>query len=192
MMQRYSDGSKKIERKTIEKNRRTHMKKLCVKLNSLIPSLFSQPFKLITQDSQFDHSIAYIEQLRKRIEVLKDKRDEALRSANDDTESNRCCNVKDNQSIVSCDSVSPSSTVEVQELDGGLKVILISSSRRKILFSKIYSIVEDGGAEVVKGGYTTVGDKVIYTLHAKARVTRIGIEVTSVHQKLLELMNRSS
>ncbi|KAI3807041.1 hypothetical protein L1987_22961 [Smallanthus sonchifolius] len=191
-MQRCNDGSKKIKRKTIEKNRRTHMKKLCFKLNSLIPSLFSQPFKLITQESQFDHSIAYIEQLRKRIEVLKDKRDEALRTVNDDIESNRCCNVKDNRSVVSCEGVSPSSTVEVQELDGGLKVTLISSSRRKVLFSKIISIVEDGGAEVVKGGYTTVGDKVIYTLHAKARVTRIGIEVTSVHQKLLELMNRSS
>ncbi|KAL9998770.1 putative transcription factor bHLH family [Helianthus debilis subsp. tardiflorus] len=45
MMQISNDG-KKIDRKTIEKNRRTHMKKLCFKLNSLVPSLSSQPFKV--------------------------------------------------------------------------------------------------------------------------------------------------
>ncbi|MFS7910724.1 putative transcription factor bHLH family [Helianthus anomalus] len=180
MMQISNDG-KKIDRKTIEKNRRTHMKKLCFKLNSLVPSLSSQPFKLFTQESQFDHSIAYIEHLRKRIEVLKDKRNEALKYVND------------YPSALSCEGVStPPSTVEVHDLDGGLKVLLISNIEKNISFSEIISIVEEGGAEVVKGGYTIADDKVIYTLHAKARVTRIGIEIESVHQKLQELINRSS
>ncbi|KAI7743647.1 hypothetical protein M8C21_016143 [Ambrosia artemisiifolia] len=172
MMQISDDGSKKIDRKTIEKNRRTHMKKLCFKLNSLVPSLSSQPFK--------------------RIEVLKGKRNEALRYLNGTSKNNPCSNVKDDQLSVRCKGVrTQQSKVEVDDLDGGLKVLLISNSERKIPFSKIISIVEDGGAEVVKGGYTSVDDKVIYTLHAKARYTRLGIEVASVQQKLQELINQS-
>ncbi|KAK1427631.1 hypothetical protein QVD17_16322 [Tagetes erecta] len=192
MMQRCDDGSKKIDRKIIEKNRRTEMKKLCFKLNSLVPSLISQPFKLITQESQFDQSIAYIEHLRDNIEVLKGKRDEALKIVNDANKNNVQGDIKDDQSSVSCNDTCLSSTVEIQEVDGGLKVLLITSLEEKILFSKVISIVNDGGAEVVNAGYTTLGDKVIYTLHAMARVTRIGIEVTSIHQKLQELINQSS
>ncbi|KAK1427627.1 hypothetical protein QVD17_16318 [Tagetes erecta] len=175
-----------------EKNRRTEMKKLCIKLNSLIPSLISQPFKLITQESQFDQSIAYIEQLRDRIEVLKVKRNEALNIVNVAGKNNTRCNAKDYRPTLSCDVVNPSSTVEVQEVDGGLKVHLITSLEGKVLFSEVISIVEDGGAKVVKGGYTTIGDKIIYTLHAMARVTRIGMEVTSINQKLQELIKQSS
>ncbi|XP_076895654.1 transcription factor bHLH162-like [Bidens hawaiensis] len=182
MMQISNDDSKKIERKTKEKNRRVHMKNLCYKLNSLVPSLSSQHDKLFTQESQFDHSIAYIEQLRKRIEVLKDKRNEALRFVHDGRSNNPLCKVID-------DPTPP--TVEVEDLNGGLRVLLISSLKKKIPFSEIINIVEDGGAEVVKGGYTTVADSVIYTLHAKARFMRLGIEVTSIHQKLQELVNGS-
>ncbi|XP_076951106.1 transcription factor bHLH162-like [Bidens hawaiensis] len=195
MMQKSKGGSKKMERKIIEKNQRIHMKQLCFKLNSLVPSLSSQHFKLFMQESQFDHSIAYIEQLRQRIEVLKHKRNEALRSANE--KGNPLCNVTlaDEWSTLSCGgaivSTPPTSpsTLEVHDLDGGLKVLLIIGLERKISFPEIINIVEEGGAEVVKGGYTTIDDKVIYTLHAKARFTRIGIEVTSVHQKLQELIN---
>ncbi|XP_076933263.1 transcription factor bHLH162-like [Bidens hawaiensis] len=173
MMHISEGGSKKMERKIIEKNRRIHMKQLCFKLNSLVPSLSSQHSKLFTQESQFDHSIAYIEQLRKRIQVLKNKRNEALRSANQ--KSNPLCNVTDDWSTWSCGGATIStpptlpSTLEVQDLDGGLKVLLIVGLERKILFPEIINIVEEGGAEVVKGGYTTIDDKVIYTLHAKVR-----------------------
>lgn len=122
--------------------------------------------QLITQESQFDQSIAYIEQLRDRIEVLKAKKDEALRIVNDRGKSDMRWTIKDDQSTVSCDGTSPPSTVEVQEVDGGLKVLLITSLERKVLLSKVISIVEDGGAEVLKAGYTTTCDNVIYTLHA--------------------------
>ncbi|XP_076946759.1 transcription factor bHLH162-like [Bidens hawaiensis] len=165
------------------------MKNLCYKLNSLVPSLSSQHDKLFTQESQFDHSIAYIEQLRKRIEVLKDKRNEALRFVNDGISNNPLCKVIDDPSAVSYEGATVSTpptppTVEVEDLNGGLRVLLISSPKKKIHFSEIINIVEDGGAEVVNGGYTTTDDKVIYTLHAKARFMRLGIEVTSIHQKL--------
>ncbi|KAD6118925.1 hypothetical protein E3N88_10196 [Mikania micrantha] len=171
MMQRQDGSLEKIERKIIEKNRRTQMKTLCFKLNSLVPSLLSQPSKLITQESQFNHSIAHIEELKKRIDILKDNRDKLINGEKD----NKFYNFRDGQpdDAVSCDSVTIPPAMELQELEGGLKVIFISNPERKDLFSKIIGIVEDGGAEVVKGGYATLVDKVIYTIHAKVQITLI-------------------
>lgn len=190
-MKNCDDASKKLERKAIEKNRRIHMKGLCCKLNSLVPCLSSQPYKLFSQENQFDQSTVYIEQLKKRIELLKAKKDEASRCVNNGCENDLCCNVKDDQLVVSYDSASQP-TVEVKELDGGLQVLLTSKLARHFLFSEVISIVEDGGGEVVKGGYTIVDDKVIYTIHAKARVARIGVDITSVNEKLQKLINLTS
>nr|GEW72154.1 transcription factor bHLH162-like [Tanacetum cinerariifolium] len=148
MMQICEGSSKKPERKTLEKNRRIHMKGLCYKLNSLVPSLFSQPFKLTTQENQFDHSTVYIKQLQKRIELLKDKREEALRRKNDAS-----CSIDNNQKAAS--SWLP--TVEVKEFEGALQVFLTCNLERDFSLSQVFRIVEDGGGEVVKGGYTIVG-----------------------------------
>lgn len=46
-------------------------------------------------------------------------------------------------------------------------MLLTSNLERKFSLPQVVRIVEDGGGEVVKGGYTIVGDKVIYTIHAK-------------------------
>ncbi|PWA66871.1 achaete-scute transcription factor-related protein [Artemisia annua] len=188
MMLTCEGSSKKPERKTLEKNRRIHMKGLCYKLNSLIPSLSSQPFKLTTQENQFDQATAYIKQLRKRIELLKEKRDQALRLVNNGRNNDASCSIESKQKAVS--SWLP--TVEVKEFEGALQVFLTSNFERKFSLPQVVRIVEDGGGEVVKGGYTIVGDKVIYTIHAKARVTRIGVDVTGVHKELQELINGSS
>ncbi|GJV87526.1 transcription factor bHLH162-like protein [Tanacetum coccineum] len=134
------------------------MKGLCYKLNSLVPSLFSQPFKLTTQENQFDHSTVYIKQLQKRIELLKEKREEALRRKND-----ALCSIENNRKAAG--SWLP--TVEVKEFEGALQVFLTCNPEREFSLSQVFRIVEDGGGEVVKGGYTIVGDKVIYTIHAK-------------------------
>nr|XP_043636871.1 uncharacterized protein LOC122607866 [Erigeron canadensis] len=194
MMKKCDASFKKLDRKTVEKNRRNHMKYLCYKLHSMVPSLFFQPFKVFTQENQFDHSIAYIEQLQKRIKELKDRRDETSRLVNDGSknEQGRCCNTEilgNNNNIPSRDDIIKLDTVEVKELDNGLQVILTSNSVWNYSFSKVMSIVEDAGAEVVKGGYATVGDKVVYTLHAEAKVQRIGIDITSIHEKLQQLIN---
>ncbi|XP_024973078.1 transcription factor bHLH162-like isoform X2 [Cynara cardunculus var. scolymus] len=163
MMKKYDGGSRKLERKTIEKNRRIHMKNLCYKLTSVVPSLSSQPYKCFPQDSLFDQSAAYIKQLQNRIEQLKEKRDATSRLLNNGTRNDPSCY---DQPAVSCDGVRLP-TVEVKEFDDGLQVNLTSGSERNFTFSDVVRIVEDGGAEVVKSGYTTVGGKVFYTLHAQ-------------------------
>ncbi|KAJ9559771.1 hypothetical protein OSB04_004931 [Centaurea solstitialis] len=187
-MQKYDGGSRKLERKTIEKNRRSYMKDLCYKLTSLLPSFLSKPYKCFTQDSLFDQSIVYIKKLQKRVEQLKEKRDEISRLVDNDDRNDRvCCD----QPKVNCIGITLP-TVEIKEFNGGLQVFLTSGLKRNFTFSEVIRIVEDGGAEVVKVGYTTVGEKVFYTLHAQARVSRIGVEITSVYERLQELINRST
>ncbi|XP_024973238.1 uncharacterized protein LOC112511742 isoform X2 [Cynara cardunculus var. scolymus] len=186
MMKKCDGGSKKLERKTIEKNRRTHMKRLCDELTSLVPSLFSQSSK----DSIFDQSIAYIEQLQKIVERSTEKRIEASRLVNKRDRDNTDYDVRDDQPAVTCDGVRLP-TVEVKEFDDGLQVRLTSRSKRNFTFSDVVRIVEDGGGEVVNGGYTTLGEKVFYTLHAKARIPRIGVETTCIYERLQELINEA-
>lgn len=100
---------------------------------------------------------------------MKEKRDEALKLVKIGDKKDPSCKLNEDQSMVSFDGVKPPTTVEVKEVDGGLQVFLISKSGRNFPLSKVISIVEDGGAEVVKSGYTTVGDEVIHTLHAKVQ-----------------------
>ncbi|KAJ9559593.1 hypothetical protein OSB04_004753 [Centaurea solstitialis] len=166
-MQKCDGGSRKLERKTIEKNRRSYMKDLCNKLTSLLPSFFSKPYKCITQDSLFDQSARYIKQLRKRVEQLKEKRDETSRLVENDGRENRG---HYDQPKVNCDNIM-FPTVEIKEFDGGLQVLLTSNKlKMNFTFSEVIRIVEDGGAEIVKSGYTTVGEKVFYTLHAQVKL----------------------
>ncbi|XP_071688399.1 transcription factor bHLH162-like isoform X2 [Rutidosis leptorrhynchoides] len=182
-MNKCDQSSEKLDRKIVEKNRRIHMKGLCYELNSLIPSSFNQPNKIITQEDRYDQSIAYIEQLRSKIEVMKKKREEALRLVNNDNISDTSYDVRNRQVVVS------QSTIDVKEIEGGSQVFLTTKLEPNFSLSEVIRIVEDGGAEVFKGGYTTLGDKVIYTLHAKARFTRIGIDTTGVRKQLQELIN---
>ena len=125
--------------------------------------------QLTTQENQFDHATVYIKQLQKRIELLKEKRDQTLRFVNDRRKNAASCSIENKQKAVS--SWLP--TVEVKEFEGALQVFLTSNLERKFSLPQVVRIVEDGGGDVVKGGYTIVGDKVIYTIHAKVHCSFI-------------------
>ncbi|XP_047961656.1 transcription factor bHLH162-like, partial [Salvia hispanica] len=65
------DSKNKLERKTIEKNRRIRMKALSFKLVSIIPDRhFSQPKEFLSRQDQIDEAAAYIKILTERIEAL--------------------------------------------------------------------------------------------------------------------------
>ncbi|KAI4964273.1 hypothetical protein ZWY2020_006775 [Hordeum vulgare] len=183
----------KMERKDVEKNRRLHMKGLCLKLSSLIPaasphhhlrhyspsSSSSSPPSTnkdaATQLDQLDSAAAYINQLRARIDGLKRRKQAAL--------SGGC------SSSVSAGDYKPQTAaalpvIEVRHRDGTLDVALASEAGRPFRLHEVIAVMEQEGAEVVSASFSVVGDKIFYTVHSQALCPRIGLDAGRVAHRL--------
>jgi hypothetical protein len=147
----HSSGGCKLERKDVEKNRRLHMKGLCLKLSSLIPpaarhaSLLSEaaasasnPNKdAATQLDQLDSAAAYIKQLKERIESLKRRKEGGGKVGAAAAGSGAAAAVR-------------MPVVEVRCQDGAtLDVVLISAAGRPFKLHEVITALEEEGAEVV-------------------------------------------
>ncbi|XP_058087911.1 transcription factor bHLH162-like [Magnolia sinica] len=168
--------STKLERKAIEKNRRIHMKSLCFKLASLIPSHY--PKEGLSQQDQVDLAAAYIQKLQAKIEGLKEKRDLAM----------------------SIDGINKymrggmmigvgSPIIEVRDLGSTLEVVLISGLDRKFTTCDVISVLEEEGVDVVSANFSFTADKVIYIIHSQVTNSRVGFESGRVYQKLKDLVH---
>uniref|UniRef100_A0A2P2K3W1 Uncharacterized protein LOC105128559 n=1 Tax=Rhizophora mucronata TaxID=61149 RepID=A0A2P2K3W1_RHIMU len=168
----------KLERKTVEKNRRTHMKLLSFKLASLIPPHHCQSSNkdMVTQ---LDNAASYIKQLKDRIEKLKRIKEQATGSSSE-TEYSTATDGK----LLGLRLP----IVELRELGSTIEVLLISASNKNNMLPEVISILHEEGAEVVSASFTNVGDKVFHTIHAQVRISRVGVETTRVYQRLQELI----
>lgn len=200
-----SGGGCKLERKDVEKNRRLHMKGLCLKLSSLIPpaaaaaathaSLLSDAASAavssnpgnkqdaVTQLDQLDSAAAYIKQLQERIEALKQRKA-------------GCCN--GGGAATEAATAAAGSTgggggvrmpvIEVRCQDGTLDVVLISEAARPFKLHEVITVLEQEGAEVVSASFSVIGDKIFYTVHSQALSPRIGVDAARVSQRLHALL----
>uniref|UniRef100_A0A453DN33 BHLH domain-containing protein n=1 Tax=Aegilops tauschii subsp. strangulata TaxID=200361 RepID=A0A453DN33_AEGTS len=184
--------SGKMERKDVEKNRRLHMKGLCLKLSSLLPASSAHHLRhysstsssppssnkdAATQLDQLDSAAAYIKQLRARIEDLKRRKQAAL-SGN---------TVGCSSSVSAGDYKSQTAAlpvIEVRHQDGTLDVALASEAGRPFRLHEVMAVLEQEGAEVVSASFSVVGDKIFYTLHSQALCPRIGLDAGRVAQRL--------
>ncbi|VAH55741.1 unnamed protein product [Triticum turgidum subsp. durum] len=178
----------KMERKDVEKNRRLHMKGLCLKLSSLVPpssthhlrhysSTCSSPPSsnkdAATQLDQLDSAAAYIKQLRGRIDHLKRRKQAALSGCS--------------SSVSAGDYKSQTASlpvIEVRHQDGTLDVALASEAGRPFRLHEVIAVLEQEGAEVVSASFSVVGDKIFYTVHSQALCPRIGLDAGRVAQRL--------
>ncbi|KAL2515776.1 basic helix-loop-helix (bHLH) DNA-binding superfamily protein [Forsythia ovata] len=150
----------KMDRKTIERNRRIIMKDLCFKLTSLIPPQHSKPAKeVLSQLDQFDQATSYIKQLKERIEELKRRKRLLALSTADES----------NNSIRNSVSGLKLPILRFRDLGCSFEVVLISEHKKKFTLYQVISILEDGGAEVVTASLSNIGDIVFLTLHAQQR-----------------------
>ncbi|KAL2492716.1 basic helix-loop-helix (bHLH) DNA-binding superfamily protein [Abeliophyllum distichum] len=170
----------KMDRKTIERNRRILMKDLCFKLTSLIPPQHSKPAKeLLSQLDQLDQAANYIKQLGERIgELKRRKRLLALRTA-DET------NNSINNSVIGLKLP----ILKFTDLGCSFEVVLISGHKKKFVLYQVISILEDGGAEVVTVSLSNIDDNVFLTLHAKVKVCRVGVDTSGIFQRLQALIS---
>ncbi|KAK4437194.1 Transcription factor [Sesamum alatum] len=186
-----SSGSKKLDRKTVEKNRRIQMKDLCLKLVSLIPPQHFRPAKdYLTQHDQLEQAASYIQQLSTRVEELRKRKVQALAAAaaNDSTKKGP---PSTSRLVPPC--------LKFRVFRQSLEVVLISGLRRNFNLHQVVSILEDEGAEVVTVNLSTIGDKVFHTLHAQVDPTsidkilvkfcRVGVDTSRICGRLQELIS---
>ncbi|KAG5153739.1 hypothetical protein JHK82_011708 [Glycine max] len=174
-----TSGSPKLDRKTIERNRRIHMKSLCFKLVSTIPSNDLKPTKdMLSQQDQLDLAATYIKRLKERIEKLKGEKEKIMNMMMSSNQNNN--------SIFNIGSQLP--LLEIKDLGSGIEVMLISGLNKNFMLYEVISVLEEEGAEVVTANFSTVADKIFYTVHAQVKISRVGVEPTRVYQRLQELI----
>ncbi|GMH01291.1 hypothetical protein Nepgr_003130 [Nepenthes gracilis] len=176
-----SSSSAKLDRKTVERNRRLYMKGLCCKLTSLIPSHHFKPTKdMLSQLDQLDQATNYIVELRERVERLKTRKNEATLSIKDDKEG----------SVIAKDLTTSlrSPMMEFRDLGSCLELLLISGMQKKFTLSEIISLLHEEGAEVVSVNLSTHDNMIFHTLHAQAKSSRLGVETSRIWERLQELM----
>ncbi|XP_056170373.1 transcription factor bHLH162-like isoform X2 [Syzygium oleosum] len=175
-----NNQSPKVERKTVEKNRRIHMKNLCSELASLIP----QHNITTSKQDQLDQAASYIKQLKEKIDGLKLRKEQAILLSEGIDPSSSLTSSNDQEANLGF-------TLPVFELRDhglGLEVILISGRRKNFMLYEVISILEEEGAEVVSASFSVIGDKIFHTLHAQVRLSRVGVETTRVYNRLKELI----
>lgn len=159
------------------------MKDLCSKLTSLVPPHHFVPSKeLLSQQDQLDQVATYIKGLKERIDELKVKKEVTLMSLNGNS-SNKMWE-EGSLRIVP--------VVEVKELGSSLEVVLISGLKKTFTLNQVISVLQEEGTQVASASISTVGNRVFHTLHAQVKITRVGVDTSSISQRLQELNQSTS
>ncbi|KAH7528482.1 transcription factor bHLH162 [Ziziphus jujuba] len=176
-----SSESLKLDRKTVERNRRIHMKGLCFKLASLIPPHHFKPSKdMLSQQDQLNVAACYIKQLSEKIEKMKLKKEAAIKAK-------EASNGNFNIDAINMIGIRLP-VIELKDLGSSIEVILISGLKKNFMLYEVISVLEEEGAEVVSASFSTVGDKVFHSVHAQVKISRVGVETSRVWQRLQDLI----
>lgn len=181
------------ERKEIERERRQHMKGLCLKLASLIPKENYSSTDTMTQLDSLDEAASYIKKLKDRVDELQQQKSsaQAIASLRSGVGQSSKMGVFSELEVEKAGERLSASVPVVQVRhhdDSSMDVVLLCSAKRPIKFHEVITILEEEGAEVVNANYSISGDKVFYTIHCRAFSSRIGIEVSRVSERLSILM----
>ncbi|KAI3913890.1 hypothetical protein MKW92_019341 [Papaver armeniacum] len=194
--------SGKIDRKTIEKNRRIQMKALCFKLASLITPTSStivhqkhssNKDACKPQIDQFDNAAAYIQELRKRMDELKRKKQSLIHGGGQEIIS---INSSTSSSLSSSTSTMTDTNLpganlpilEVKDLEDAMVVVVVTGLNKNFMLYELITILEEHGAEVVSASFAAVNDKIYHTIHSRVRCSRLGVETTKICDRLKELV----
>ncbi|KAI3970517.1 hypothetical protein MKX01_024164 [Papaver californicum] len=194
-----------IDRKTIEKNRRIHMKALCFKLVSLtsptraagIGSHKNSSNKdICRQIDQLDHAACYIQKLKGRIDELQTRKQLAMastRSINTSESTYVRHNIEDyHQDIITSNVIFIAGInllnlpiLEVRDFDTTLEVVLITALNKNYMFYELITVMEKEGAEVIHASFSVVNDKIFHTIHSQVTV---GVDTSRVCERLKQLV----
>ncbi|XP_057460153.1 transcription factor bHLH162-like [Actinidia eriantha] len=179
-MKKRESSYEKLDRKTVEKNRRIHLKGLYIKLTSLIPLHFKSSKNMVSQHDQLGQAATYINQLKESVDELKARR--AIAMTNTCTNNNT---TRDTRMFRSYELP----VVELKDLGSSFEVVLITGLEKNFMMHEVIGVLEDEGAEVVNASFSTVGEKVFHTLHAQVKFSRFGVDTSRVHQRMQEFIS---
>lgn len=137
---------------------------------------------MLSQQDQLDQVATYIKGLKERIDELKVKKEVTLMSLNGNS-SNKMWE-EGSLRIVPI--------VEVKELGSSLEVVLISGLKKTFTLNQVISVLQEEGTQVASASISTVGNRVFHTLHAQVKITRVGVDTSSISQRLQELNQSTS
>ncbi|XP_059656121.1 transcription factor bHLH168-like [Cornus florida] len=162
----------KLGRNVVERKRRLHMKNLFCRLATLLITSHCKG-RLPSPQDLLDRATTYVKQLQEKVEKLK-QRMEQIKGGENSGESNMGSNILPELSV--------------REVGSTLEVNLITGRDKSFMLHEVVSVLGQEGAEVVSASYSTVDDKVFYTIVSQAIWSRIGIETSRVHERLKNLI----
>ncbi|XP_035834866.1 transcription factor bHLH162 [Helianthus annuus] len=145
-----SSSSSKVDRKTIEKNRRIQMKALYSKLHSLVPH--DSPRGMVSQPDQLHEATNYIKKLQIKLEKMKEEKENLMR-------------IKKRKGT----SLGQQSTprIDVREMGSSPEAILITGVDFQIMLSETIRVIHEEGFDVINASFSIINDIVVHTIHAQ-------------------------
>ncbi|KAI3971412.1 hypothetical protein MKW92_029191 [Papaver armeniacum] len=194
-----------IDRKTIEKNRRIHMKALCFKLVSLVSPTSTASIAshknssnkdICTQIDQLDNAACYIQKLKGRLDELQRRKQQlAMASTRNNTSQDTYVrhNIDDypqditsNVIIIAGNNLLNLPILEVRDFDTTLEVVLITALNKNYMFYGVITLLEEEGAQVTHATFSVVNDKIFHTIHSQVT---FGVETSRVCERLKQLIS---
>ncbi|XAR66472.1 hypothetical protein NMG60_11012728 [Bertholletia excelsa] len=164
-------SSSRADRKTIEKNRRNHMKALYSKLNSLVPHQNSmEPMSL---PDQLDEAAKYIKKLQKDLEKMNQKK-ESLKGADGEPKAAKA-------------GLRPPH-VEIHEMGCNLEVVLITRLECQFMFNETIKVLHEEGADIGSASFSVVDDTVFHTIRSKVGESAPGDGAARIRERLKKLI----
>ncbi|XWS34808.1 hypothetical protein CRYUN_Cryun21dG0069200 [Craigia yunnanensis] len=163
-------SSSRINRTTVERERRMRLRDLYSHLSSL---LTPQPTKMSTHEV-LEQATVYVNQLEIRVEELKQMKLQIEEEYREMTSGRRI--------------ISP--VINITDLNSTLEVNLITGWNTKFKLCDIIQILMEEGAEVVTAAANhNAGDRIIYSFHCQPISSRIGIATSRVQERLEDLIS---
>ncbi|KAK8551535.1 hypothetical protein V6N13_119994 [Hibiscus sabdariffa] len=146
------NDSSRPDRKLMERNRRTQMKALYSKLNSLLPHHNSR--RPASLPDQLHEAAKYIRKLQMDLERVKEKKDSLMRVERwNDTRSRRINEPK-------------SPEIQIHEMGSSLVIGLTTDTNSgRFIFNQTIRILHEEGAEIASASFSVVDDTVFHTIH---------------------------
>ncbi|KAG9448829.1 hypothetical protein H6P81_008794 [Aristolochia fimbriata] len=182
-----SQASGKLERKIVEKNRRLHMKSLCSKLASVIPTTLQNEVKPTTtsQQDQVDQASEYIKDLKNRIQHLKAKKDLVQSRERRVGGSFRGSFKTELKMSPPAPSPSPLPVVEVRELKSGIEVVVATGLDGTFKLSDVIVILMEEGLDVQCAGFSLGGGRgVLCNIYSQLASPRLGCDCGRLLERL--------